>query len=122
MTICSSKSYFDHLSVAKLLFDMFITEFKSLYGAEYLTSNIHNLNHVIDNVERFGELSSVLAYPFENYLGENYLGIIKRIINAGKNPVVQVSRRLTERLFIDDYNYKSDMQTKSTITIPDNKK
>lgn len=100
-TICSNRAYFRYLNVAKLLFDKFITEYKRLYGSEHITSNVHNLNHVVEEVERFGELWSFSAYPFENYLG-----IIKRLIKGGKNPLIQASRRLSERLFVADYNYK----------------
>lgn len=102
-TICSAKPYLIHLNCAQILFDLFINDYKRLYGSQFLTSNVHNLTHVVADVARFGELSTISAYPFENYLG-----IIKRIIKGGNNPLVQIAKRLTERLFIDDYNYKPD--------------
>lgn len=100
-TICSTRAYFHHLNVAQILFQQFVNDYKRLYGPQFITSNIHNLTHVVDEVKRFGELATFSAYPFENYLG-----VMKRIIKGGKNALTQISRRLTERLFITDYNYK----------------
>lgn len=101
VTICSAQKYLCHLNVAKILFTQFIKDYKALYGSEYITSNVHNLEHVVDDVRRFGILSSISAYPFESSLYS-----IKRMIRAGKNPLVQIANRLTERLFIEDFNYR----------------
>lgn len=111
-TICSSTTYFQYLHVAHMLFDYFIIGYKRLYGVQHLTSNIHNLNHIVAEVKQFGELSTISAYPFENYLG-----IMKRIIKGGKNPLVQIARRLSERLYIDDYNYKAGPEEKRATKI-----
>lgn len=99
VVICSAEKYLCHLNVAKLLFEQFITDYKRLYGAQFITSNVHNLDHVVDDVSRFGILSSISAYPFESCLFS-----IKRMIRAGKNPLVQIANRMTERLFISSFN------------------
>lgn len=91
--ICSSEKYKPCLQVAKLIFDNFINDYKTLYGAQFLTSNLHNLNHVTEDVERFGILQSINAYPFENYLG-----MIKKLLRPGKHPLTQIINRLSERL------------------------
>lgn len=93
--------YRTHLRTIRRFFDDFIIEFKELYGSHFLTSNFHNLTHVAADVERFGTLPTISAYPFESYLGQ-----MKRIIRAGKDPLKQIANRFTERLGIADYNYK----------------
>lgn len=100
VTICSVESYLCHTNVAKILFEHFISEYKQMYGSEFITSNVHNLEHVVDDVNRFGILSSISAYPFENCLFS-----IKRMLRAGKHPLVQIANRLSERVFVSDFNY-----------------
>lgn len=54
VTICSSKEYFPHLQVARAMIDQFIEIYMEFYGVEYITSNVHNLTHLVDEVELFG--------------------------------------------------------------------
>lgn len=70
VTICSSKQYFHLLPLARILLNQYIEIFKEIYGEAYLHSNVHNLTHLVDEVERFGVLESFSAYPFENMLGK----------------------------------------------------
>lgn len=103
------------------LFDEYVKEFKALYGPQFMTINVHNLLHVADDVERFGALSTISAYPFESYLGR-----LKAIIRAGHNPLQQIARRLIERSnIVNDITAKTIEQpfismkgTKCSITIP----
>lgn len=66
----------------------FIAEFKKLYGIEYMSSNMHNLAHIIDEVEKFGILPSLTSYSFENCLYT-----IKKLLRTASNPLVQVASR-----------------------------
>lgn len=91
VTICSSKRYFDHLHIARLMIDDFIEGYINLYGTHYITSNVHNLCHLVDEVEMFGELHTFTAYPFENMLGK-----VKRLVRSGNRPLAQVAKRLLE--------------------------
>lgn len=91
ITICSSKRYFARLNVARLMLEEFIEGYIELYGVEYITSNVHNLSHLVDEVEIFGELDTFTAYPFENMLGK-----IKKMIRTGNRPLAQVARRILE--------------------------
>lgn len=91
--LASSDKYLDsNVGLIKLLIDDFLVEFKSIYGPQFMTSNIHNLLHLIDDVSRFGTLSSISAYPFESCLGK-----IKTMIRAGHHPLQQIARRMIER-------------------------
>lgn len=67
----------------------------------YITSNVHNLSHLVDEVKRFGTLHNFNAYPFENKLQ-----IIKHMLRQGNKPLAQVARRLHERneVEIDTYS------------------
>lgn len=80
--ICSVEMYSHFLPVARDLLNDFINDYKDLYGLEYLTSNVHNLSHIVDEVERFGSLYTLTAYPFENYLHS-----LKKMIHAGPLPL-----------------------------------
>lgn len=95
------------LHAAKLLIEAFINQYKELYGTQYMTSNVHNLCHIADDVERFGILPSMSAYPFENALGA-----LKRLIRAGKHPLTSVAYRLRERLFAAKENFSPEMLEK----------
>lgn len=103
VTICTSKQYFGMLSVARAMLLQFIESFAELYGEHHLTSNVHNLSHLVDEVERFGELDTYSAYPFESLLGK-----IKRLLRAGNRPLVQVAKRIVE-----DFNCHMDFAADS---------
>lgn len=62
-----------------------------MYGSQMFCSNMHNLTHLVDDVERFGPLDTFDAYPFESRL----FGL-KRLIRSGNLPLAQVSRRICE--------------------------
>lgn len=92
VTICSSKRYFHLLGLARTMFNIYIDLFKNIYGVEYVTSNVHNLSHLVDEVERYGELHTFSAYAFETLLGK-----IKRSLRSGNKPLEQAARRIIER-------------------------
>lgn len=91
VTICSSQNYNQLLRLAKDMFDYFFDNYKRFYGADYITSNVHNLLHVVDEVERFRPLPTFNAYPFENKLYE-----LKNMLRQGNKPLSQVAKRLSE--------------------------
>lgn len=94
VTICTSKQYFRMLPVARQMLLQFIEIFAEIYGEHHICSNVHNLAHLVDDVERFGELETFSAYPFENQLGK-----IKRLVRNGNRPLAQVAKRM-----IEDFN------------------
>lgn len=74
------------------------------FRKEYLTSNVHNVIHVVNEVERYGELDSFSAYPFENMLGK-----IKRLLRSGNHPMAQVAKRIVEGVKCNFAAKNSDM-------------
>ncbi|RVE41714.1 hypothetical protein evm_013645 [Chilo suppressalis] len=99
VTICSNEKYFKFLSIAEKMLQIFIDIYKNIYGKDYISSNIHNLSHLVDEVKKFGVLQSFNAYPFENKLYG-----IKKMIRQGNKPLQQAARRLSERSDIEFEN------------------
>lgn len=88
-TICSSNYYRRFLPVAHQMFKEFIKFYYSEFRS--VTSNTHNLIHVVEECERFGPLPTISSYPFENHLFK-----IKKSLRSGRLPLVQVINRLSE--------------------------
>uniref|UniRef100_A0AAG5DCT9 Transposase domain-containing protein n=1 Tax=Anopheles atroparvus TaxID=41427 RepID=A0AAG5DCT9_ANOAO len=91
VSLLSSDVYRIFWELAGPLLEKFVKDFRIIYGERYLTSNIHNLLHVTDEVERFGPLPSISAYPFENKLQH-----LKRLVRSGWKSLEQVVNRLSE--------------------------
>lgn len=91
VTICESRRYSHLLQLASALFDDYIECFREIYGEQYMTSNLHNLVHLVDEVKMFGELQSFIAYAFENKIGN-----IKRMLRNGRNALPQVAKQTME--------------------------
>lgn len=91
VTICESPKHAHLLPIAREMLKHYVDCFKTIYGAQYVTSNVHNLLHLIDDVEFLGELQSFTAYPFENTLGN-----IKRLIRGRRYTLRQVANRMSE--------------------------
>lgn len=80
-----------------------------MYGVHAITSNVHNLCHVVENVERFGNLNSISTYPFENKARH-----IKLKLKQCNKSIEQASRRILEMDLFKQNNLK-----KSDIPIAD---
>lgn len=68
VSICSSQRYAPYLPKAREQFNKFIEDYIDIYGIDSITSNVHNLTHVVDDVEKFGPLSNFSSYEFEKKL------------------------------------------------------
>lgn len=71
------------LDVAKNLMNEYVEEFIALYGIDSISSNVHNLIHVHDDVLKFGTLRNISAYPFESTL---YW--LKCLLKNGSRPLI----------------------------------
>lgn len=91
VTICSSNVYRKYLPLARRLFLDFIENHISIYGESSITINIHNLSHVVDDVEHLGPLHSISAYEFENSLHH-----LKLRLKQCNHPLQQIARRISE--------------------------
>lgn len=91
VSICLSKNKQVFVDVAQSLFKSFIYNFSSIYGAENISYNVHNLYHVVDDVKYHGPLDNISAFKYENRL--QYL---KRRIRSGNRPLEQIANRIIE--------------------------
>lgn len=92
VVICSNDNYhYKHLNLAKILFDEYIEEYIEIYGIDKISSNVHNLSHVVDDVRNHGNLTKIDSYVFENAL----YGLKTRLRTCNR-PLEQISRRILE--------------------------
>lgn len=101
VTICSSSIYFPYLSIARKLYIDFIEEHINLHGESSITINIHNLSHVVDDVEHFGPLNTISAYEFENCLHQ-----LKSCLKQCRLPLEQIARRIHELTISSKVSWK----------------
>lgn len=59
------KIYTDY---AESLLRLYVSTGALLYGAKYVTFNVHNLIHLANDVRKHGPLNDLSAFPFENKL------------------------------------------------------
>lgn len=97
VTICSSDTHAKFIDIADSLFKDYIDGFIHIYGRDMISSNVHNLCHVVEDVKRFGNLSNISAYPFENALYS-----IKLQLRSGNRPLAQIAKRMEEMLCLND--------------------
>lgn len=98
VTICSSDIYRKYVvrrdgiqSLSDCLFNDYIEQYIEIYGAHTISSNVHNLAHVTDDVIRFGNLNNISTYPYENRLG-----MLKNKLKKCNKPLEQIARRVAE--------------------------
>lgn len=92
--LCSCRTYVKKkqlTNLARALFSKYCDLFVLIYGSNAVVSNIHNIIHIVDDVENIGPLSELSTYPFENFLRE-----IKLRTQASRAPLEQITRRLVE--------------------------
>lgn len=104
--ICYSDVYKPYIDIAQKWFDDYIEGCISLYGEYSISSNVHGLTHVVNDVKQFGSLEDISAYPFENILQ-----FLKLRIKQKNLPLQQITRRLAE--LPPDYN-RLDMQVSNS--------
>lgn len=98
---CSSEHYKravnNSIIVDELIGD-YIEQYIEIYGEHTISSNIHNLAHLLNDVRRFGGLNSISTYPFENCLR-----VMKLKLRAMNKPMEQIARRMSEISALMDY-------------------
>lgn len=86
-----------------------------IYGNDAIGSNVHNLCHVIDDVNRFGNLHEISTYEFENTLGH-----MKLWLRRCDKPLEQISRRVSELFHIQSQHWldSNDSSFKPSVKYP----
>ena len=88
-TLCSTWNRY-----AAQLLTVFVQQCEQLYGPEFVVYNVHSLLHIPDDVQKFGALDTISAFPFESFLGH-----IRKVIRKSDDVLQQLSRRLSEGYF-----------------------
>ncbi|XP_046408227.1 uncharacterized protein LOC124172778 isoform X2 [Ischnura elegans] len=89
--ILCCKSLLKYRGYAGELLEYFVLSFGQLYGQHNVSHNVHCLLHLVDDVEKFGQLDNFSAFKFESYLH-----ILKRSLRKSERPLQQLSRRYQE--------------------------
>lgn len=79
------------LQYAEDLLLNFVGDFQHIYQKDLVSFNVHGLVHVVDDVRKYGRLSSYSSYSFESYLGK-----LSGLVHSGQHAAMQVPRRLHE--------------------------
>lgn len=95
-TICITDYHINLLNVAEKLYSKFVETFILIYGRQYVSYNVHNLKHIVDNFRRFGPFDNFSSFPFENKLG-----MMKKLIKSHYLPLQQVAKRIMENFHHD---------------------
>ena len=78
-------------TLARTLLRRFVDKTAEFYGKAYMIYNVHNLIHLADDALKYGNLSKVSCFPFENYMQQ-----IKKFVRGNKHFVQQVIHRVSE--------------------------
>lgn len=74
------------------LLKVFVENFKTIYGPEFVVYNVHCLIHIAQDAQRFGPLGNISCFPYENFLGK-----IRNMVRRPQYPIQQVVRRVYEK-------------------------
>lgn len=96
ITIASCKTYKKYLNISDSLIKEFLEGCIDIYGIDSISSNFHNLSHLIDDLQNVDSLTEISSYPFETYLGK-----MKRLIRSGNAPLIQIAKRTKEISFLN---------------------
>nr|CAI5843570.1 unnamed protein product [Callosobruchus analis] len=99
-----------NLKYANELLLYFVQTFMTIYGHDQVSHNIHNLLHIAEDAEKFGNIERFSAFPFEN----NML-FLKRMLRKGDRPLQQIVKRIEEMKHISQI--KSSISVVSTLKI-----
>jgi hypothetical protein len=80
-----------YAAYAETLLKTFVSACSKLYGATFISYNVHSLIHLPNDVLKHGSLDEFSAFPFENKLQK-----IKNLLRTSGRPLQQVVRRLEE--------------------------
>lgn len=82
------------LDYAEKLYNTFVMHSadKTVFGPTFVSINVDNLLHLVDDVRKHGSTEECDAFPFENHLR-----IIGGLIRSGAKLTKQIANRLAER-------------------------
>lgn len=89
------------------MLNKFVHSAKKLYSVEFMSHNVHNLLHLVDDVKLYGALDQFSAFKFENYIGR-----VKKFVRKAELPLQQIARRIQE---IKNFKNKTSNKSKANV-------
>lgn len=89
--LCSPHLSTQYCDYAEKVLRVFVQNFSIIYG-DFVVYNVHSLLHLADDVRKFGPLTQISAFPFENFLYT-----LKRQIRKPNQTLQQIVKRLSEQ-------------------------
>lgn len=83
---------------ARQCIKLLIHDFESIYGADFISHNVHNLLHLPDDFETFGSLDTFSSFKYESFLGK-----LKRYVKSGNRPLKQVINKYVIQLYTQNF-------------------
>ncbi|XP_050064811.1 uncharacterized protein LOC114129556 [Aphis gossypii] len=80
-----------YLTFCRELLNYFIKTFSKIYGEQFISHNIHALEHICDDYINFGPLDNCSAFPFENHMS-----VLKKYLRKSHQPLQQAVKRYNE--------------------------
>lgn len=112
--LCSSELSKMYIDYASELLKYFVRNYSILYGAEYITHNVHNLVHLANDCKVFGPLDQFSAFKYENYLYK-----IKKSVKFCRYPLQQAVNRCREQeLVYSAENFEQPHLKNETVKHP----
>ena len=91
MRILLSDEQHQSIPCVSEMMKFFITNSKQVYGKDFISYNVHSLEHICDDYSRYGNLNRISAFPFESFLGTH----IKGAVRSGYKPLNQVAEHIS---------------------------
>lgn len=110
--LVSCKIYKNYIPLAKSMFKIYVQQYCNLYGRHSISSNVHNLIHVVDDLieNNLESIEQISTYKYENSLR-----LLTLKLQNCNRPLEQISRRLIEIFHLKTYilesgneNYETD--------------
>ena len=77
------------ITLAKYLYNLFITKFEETYGRNKMSFNLHQLKHIPDHVRLWGTLWSWSAFDFED--GNGY---VKKLVHGSNKLDMEIGNSM----------------------------
>lgn len=86
-----SKTVYSQNDYANALAKHFVKTFSHVFGSGNVSYNVHSFIHLANDCKKYGVVDNFSAFPFENYLQH-----LKKILQSGPSPLVQLHNRIIE--------------------------
>lgn len=90
-----------NVDYSQKLLDNFLENFSIIYDEKFVSSNIHNVPHICNDVRKYGVLDNFSAFKFENHMS-----FIKRLMRKPNQELQQLVRRSAEIEAVQSPDYK----------------